>query len=115
VKRSNTVARVKVVELKELTAQDAVEPVARLVLVPGEGVRIVELSPNTMFLVEKLFEHGIPGPHGPLFPQDGLAFIQRLPYVLHATYLWATEVFEMDAAEALAGMDQDTSNDNAEA
>ena len=108
-------ARVKVVELQKLTTQGTVEPVARLVLVPDEGVRIVELSPNTMFLVEKLFEHGIPGPDGPLFPQDGLAFMQRLPYVLHATYLWATEVFEMDDAEALAGMAQDTSNDNAEA
>jgi hypothetical protein len=43
-----------------------------------------------------------------LFPHDGLAFMQRLPYLLHAAYLWATDVFEMDAAEALAGTEQDS-------
>ena len=33
--------------------------------------------------------------------------MQRLPYLLDGSRMWATDVFEMDAAEAFAGMEQD--------
>jgi hypothetical protein len=98
------VARLQVVEVRELTSQDRVLPLVRFVLMPTQEVRMIELHPESMAMIEELIEEGIPGPDGTLlFPRDGLAFMQRLPYILHATYLWATDVFEMDAAEALAG------------
>jgi hypothetical protein len=59
-------------------------------------------------MVEALLRKGVPGTDGRiLFPQNGMAYMQRLPYLLHATYLWATEVYEMDGAEALAGTAHD--------
>lgn len=101
-------SKVQVVEIRRLTAEEVVTPVARFVLMPDGRAHLVELRTNAQSLVESLLQEGVPGPDGALlFPQDGLAYMQRLPYLLHATYLWATEVFEMDAAEALAGMEQD--------
>jgi hypothetical protein len=102
-------SKVQVVEIRALAEEGVVESIARFVLMPAGEARIVELRPNAQGLVEMILQAGVPGPDGAsLFPRDGLAFMQRLPYLLHATYLWATEVFAMDAAEALAGMEQDS-------
>lgn len=101
-------SRVQVVEIRRRT-EEGVVPIARFVLMPEGGARLVELHPNAQSMVEMLLQEGLPGGDGTLlFPQDGLAFMQRLPYLLHATYLWATDVFEMDAAEAFVGREQDS-------
>ena len=101
-------SKVHVVEVRRLTDEAVEVPIARFVLTPAGEARLIELRPRGQSLVEMLLREGVPGPEGTqLFPQDGLAFMQRLPYLLHATYLWATEVFEMDAAEAFAGMAQE--------
>ncbi|MEO8258894.1 MAG: hypothetical protein ABI868_16225 [Acidobacteriota bacterium] len=95
---------VQVVEIRTLTDEAVEEPVARFVLLPDGSARLVELRPDGQDMVEELLRGGVPGTDGKvLFPQNGMAYMQRLPYLLHATYLWATEVYEMDDAEALAG------------
>jgi hypothetical protein len=33
--------------------------------------------------------------------------MQRIVYLVHGTYLWATEVFEADQPKALAGIPSD--------
>ena len=95
---------VQVVEIRRLTEEAVEEPIARFVLLPDGSATIVELCANGQSMVEPLLREGVPGPDGTrLFPQAGLAYMQRLPYLLHATYLWATDVYQMDMAEALAG------------
>jgi hypothetical protein len=102
-------SKVQVVEIRTLNEDEVVTPIVRFVLKPEGRAHLVELSPNAQSMVAMLLGKGVPGPDGTmLFPQDGLAFMQRLPYLLHAAYLWATDVFEMDAAEALAGTEQDS-------
>jgi hypothetical protein len=55
-----------------------------------------------------LLKEGVPAPDGRLlFPHDGLAFMHRIAYLVHGTYLWATEVFETDQPEAWAGIPRD--------
>jgi hypothetical protein len=99
---------VHVVEIRTLTDEVVVEPIARFVLMPAGEARLVELRPHAQSLVERLLHRGVPGADGTwLFPQDGLAFMQRLPYLLGGSRMWATDVFEMDAAEAFAGLEQD--------
>jgi hypothetical protein len=98
-------SQVQVSEIRRLTDNGVVEPVARFVLMPDGQARLVELRPAARSMIEELLREGVPGPDGTmLFAKDGPAFMQRLPYVLHATYLWATEVFEMDDGEAMTGM-----------
>ena len=99
---------VHVVEIRELTDEVVEVPIARYVLTPAGEARFIELRSHAQSLVEMLLHRGVPGPDGTwLFPQDGLAFMQRLPYLLDGSRMWATDVFEMDAAEAFAGMEQD--------
>jgi hypothetical protein len=101
-------SKVPVVEIRELSEEGDVTPIGRFVLTLEGRAHFVELRPGAQSMVEMMLQEGVPGADGKfLFPQDGLAFMQRLPYLLHATYLWATEVFEMDAAEATAGMPND--------
>ena len=95
---------VQVVEIRRLTEEAVEEPIARFVLLPDGSATIVELRANGQSTVEALLRAGVPGSDGTMLsPRAGLAYMQRLPYLLHATYLWATGVYEMDTAEALAG------------
>jgi hypothetical protein len=95
---------VQVVDIRRLTDEGVDEAVARFVLMPDGSATIVELLPDGRSTVEPLLQAGIPGPDGRmLFPDAGLAYMKRLPYLLHATYLWATNLYEMDAGDALAG------------
>jgi hypothetical protein len=99
----------QVVDIRRLTEEAVDEPIARFVLLPDGSATVVELRANGQSTVEDLLREGVPGPDGTrLFPQAGLAYMQRLPYLLHATYLWATDVYEMDMAEALAGTTSDS-------
>jgi len=99
---------VPVVDIRRLTEDAVDEPIARFVLLPDGTATIVELRADGQSTVEALLRGGIPAPDGTmLFPRAGLAYMQRLPYLLHATYLWATEVYEMEMADALAGSTPD--------
>jgi hypothetical protein len=83
-------------------------PIGRFVLAPDGSARFIELRPGAQELVEMLLQHGVPAADGRLlFPPDGLAFMQRIVYLVHGTYLWATEVSEMDQPQASAGMPSD--------
>ncbi len=94
-------SKVPVVEIRELSEEGDVASIGRFVLTPEGRADFVELRPDARGMVEMLLQEGVPAADGRLlFPHDGLAFMQRLPYLLHATYLWATEVLEMDATEA---------------
>ena len=102
-------SKVPVVEIRELSDEGDVTTVGRFVLAPDGRARFIELRPDAQGLVEMLLQEGVPGADGKLlFPQDGLAFMQRIVYLVHGTYLWATEVFETDQPEALL----DTPRDN---
>ena len=94
-------SKVPVVDIRELSEEGDVTSIGRFVLTPEGRADFVELRPEARGMVEMLLQEGVPGVDGRmLFPQDGLEFMQRLPYLLHATYLWATEVMEMDARDA---------------
>ena len=98
-------SKVPVVEIRELSDEGDVTPIGRFGLAPDGRAHFIELRPGAQELVEMLLKEGVPGADGRLlFPQDGLAFMQRIVYLVHGTYLWATEVFEMDKPEAAAGM-----------
>jgi hypothetical protein len=99
------VPETKVVEIRGLTTENVVVPLVRFVLLEDGTATTVELQLNGARTVEDEVEHGIPGHERWVYPRDGLEFMERLPYVLHATHLWATPVFEMDAAEAMKGID----------
>ena len=95
---------VQVVEIRTLTEEAVEEPIARFVLQPDGSATLVELRANAQSTVEPLLREGVPGPDGTrLFPRAGLAYMQRLPYLLHATHLRATDVYELDADDAFAG------------
>jgi len=101
-------SKVPVVEFRELSDEGDVTTIGRFALAPDGEARFIELRPGVQELVEMILQEGVPGVDGGLlFPQDGLAFMQRIVYLVHGTYLWATEVFEMDQPEALAGMPKD--------
>ena len=96
-------SKVPVVEFRELSDEGDVTSIGRFVLAPDGSARFIELRPGAQGLVEMLLQNGVPGTDGRLlFPQDGLAFMQRIAYLVHGTYLWATEVFETDQSEPLA-------------
>jgi hypothetical protein len=107
---TRAMSTVPVVDIRRLTDDGVDEAIARFVLMPDGSATIVELIPGGRSTVEALLQAGIPGPDGNmLFPQAGLAYMQRLPYLLHATYLWATKLYEMDVGDALAGATWDSS------
>jgi hypothetical protein len=104
-------SKVPVVEIRELSDEGDVTPIGRFVLSLDGIAHFIELRPSAQGLVEMLLQEGVPGVDGRLlFPQDGLAFMQRIVYVVHGTYLWATEVFETDEPEALSGMPRDNNS-----
>lgn len=98
-------SKVPVVEIRELSDEGDVTPIGRFVLAPDGRAHFIELRPGAQGLVEMILQEGVPGADGRLlFSQDGLAFMQRIVYLVHGTYLWATEVFETDQPYSLAGM-----------
>lgn len=101
-------SKVPIVEIRELSDEGDVTTIGRFVLAPDGRAHFIELRPGAQELVKMLLQEGVPGADGRLlFPQEGLAFMQRIVYLVHGTYLWATEVFEMDQPEAVAGMPRD--------
>ena len=92
---------VKVVELKMMDNDLQFSTLARWVLTSDGEVLMVETAPHTFEYALELVENGIPGKDRILFMDDGIEFLERLHQVLFGTYVFATEVFEMEESEAL--------------
>jgi hypothetical protein len=92
---------VKVVELRKMNDDLEVSSLARWVLTSDGEVLIVETAPCTFEYAQELVENGIPSKDRFLFMEDGIGFLERLHQVFYGTYVFATEVFEMEESEAL--------------
>jgi hypothetical protein len=94
------VPKVKVVELRGVAVMDLTEDLkARFVLASDGKLYIKQFKPSPV--LDDINRYGIPGRDRVLKLQDGIEFMERLCQVYHGTYLYATEVFEMDESEAL--------------
>jgi hypothetical protein len=94
------VPKVKVVELRGVDEKDLTEDLkARFVLASDGKLYVRKFKPNP--ILEDINRHGIPGRSRVLKLRDGIEFMERLSQVYAGTYLYATEIFEMDESEAL--------------
>lgn len=99
-------ARVPVVELREMDNDFEIVPLARFVLTSGGVVTMVELEPGAQNgTAGMVMKRGLPERDRGLFPADGRAFLERLPEVFTGSRLWATPVFELEESEAMQAPD----------
>lgn len=92
--------KVKVVELRGVDPKDLTEDLkARYVLASDGKIHVRKFKPNP--IIADINRYGIPGRSRVLRLRDGIEFMEGLCLAYHGTYLYATEVFEMDESEAL--------------
>jgi hypothetical protein len=93
-------AVLKVVELRDVTAEGEQRILARFVEMQDGVIRRVDVTPSAAGSVDYLIGNGVFAGNRVVGLSAGYAFLEALSKRFTGSRLWATDILEMDEADA---------------